>query len=53
MAKDVDEFFIGAVNKENNTTADWTVKLNINEVDIEFKIDTDAECNVIPSLGAH
>ncbi|CAB4026344.1 Hypothetical predicted protein, partial [Paramuricea clavata] len=32
----------------NNTKSDWSVTLGVNGTDVNFKIDTGAQCNVIP-----
>lgn len=43
-----EDFFIGAVNKASAGETDWNVTLNLNDTPVKFKIDTGAECNVIP-----
>ena len=32
----------------NNSKSDWSVTLGMNGTDVNFKIDTGAQCNVIP-----
>ncbi|KAK6166970.1 hypothetical protein SNE40_022164 [Patella caerulea] len=45
---DMDSFFIGSVETANITESKWYVTLNINDTLVKFKLDTGAECNVIP-----
>jgi predicted aspartyl protease len=45
---DEDGFFIGTVKSDEAKQDDWCVKLKVNEHTISFKIDTGAQCNVVP-----
>ena len=47
---DINELFIDHVSNSNTTPAQNEIlaKLNINDQIIEFKVDTRAQCNVIP-----
>ena len=41
-------FFIGTVNSDEAMQDDWCVNLKVNEHTTSFKIDTGAQCNVVP-----
>jgi hypothetical protein len=40
--------FIGTVNSDEEKQDDWCVNLKVNEHTTSFKIDTGAQCNVVP-----
>ena len=46
------EDFIGAVNNNNQVAEefvdDWTVDIDTNGTKIKYKLDTGAECNILP-----
>jgi predicted aspartyl protease len=42
------QFFIGTVNSDEVKQDDWCVNLKVNEHTTSFKIDTGAQCNVMP-----
>lgn len=43
-----DEFFVGTIDTDKNSSEnDWKVQLSVNDVSVDFKIDTGAQCNVI------
>ncbi len=41
-------FFIGTLNSNEAKHEDWKVNLKVNEHSTLFKIDTGAQCNVVP-----
>ena len=51
-------FFIEAINIQNsvyvnqikNENFDWSITLPLNGVSVSYKIDTGAQCNVIPLI---
>lgn len=46
-------YFLGSVCKSNDKSEAWTVKLNVDSVPVEFKIDTGADVNVINEETFH
>ena len=45
------DLFIGMVNTElKGDTTDWNITLDINETQVKLKLDTGADCNVLPLL---
>ena len=43
------DLFIGTVNTElKRDTTDWNITLDINETQVKLKLDTGAQCNVLP-----
>ena len=43
------DLFIGMVNTElKGDTTDWNITLDINETQVKLKLDTGAQCNVLP-----
>lgn len=46
---DRDEYlFIGAIENKNNEEQVWFTEVEINNVKVKFKVDTGAECDVLP-----
>ena len=45
--EDIDTLYIGAIENEDKTNI-WTTILNLNDTEIELKLDTGAETNVLP-----
>ncbi len=44
-----EEFFIGTIGQGDKTPAeDWNVDMAINEKNVKLKLDTGAQCNVMP-----
>jgi len=43
-----DELFLGEIDSSQNDKNELFTNLNVNDEDIRFKIDTGAQCNVIP-----
>ena len=47
-ARDEQPFFIGTIGFKQVPDKDWYVNFQINNCTIPFKIDTGAQCNVMP-----
>lgn len=47
-ARDEQPFFIGTIGSKQVADKDWYVNFKINNCTIPFKIDTGAQCNVMP-----
>ena len=47
-ARDEQPFFIGTIGSKQVADKDWYVNFQINNCTIPFKIDTGAQCNVMP-----
>ena len=45
---DTDEFFIGVLGTEPLTQKDWMQSVVINKLQVNMKLDTGAQCNVLP-----
>lgn len=44
-----EEFFVGTIRESNGSiTNDWNIDILINDKPIKIKLDTGAQCNVIP-----
>ena len=42
-------FFIGAIdNGESKFSKEWNVELKVEDLEVKFKVDTGAQCNVMP-----
>ena len=48
MKNKINIFFIGTVKSDEAKQDDWCVNLKVNEHPTSFKIDTGAQCNVVP-----
>ena len=46
--EDVEELFVGSVGVTEPEDEEWTETYNVNGTDIEFKVDTGAQANIIP-----
>ena len=44
-----EEFFVGAITKENEDVKEWTIESKVNGTSTILKLDTGAQCNVMPN----
>lgn len=43
-----EELFVGAITKENGDVKEWTIESKVNGTSTIRKLDTVAQCNVLP-----